>query len=544
MTSPNKPYDPSEHEPMPEGEEGPPPYAHTMAIVRWIILGAMTLFALVMILNYLGVTVSGHADSGEQLYHCPMHPTYVSNQPGECPICGMTLVPINKEGKEIGKPEKTQETLDSAAIVQTPKAKPGQYSCPMDPQIISDIPARCSICGMKLVLVSETSPAVPVQGEMGGMGGMEGMKMGDTTRAKEPETMKDMGSAPVPGLVPITLEPERLQLLNIRTGIVQKHSLGAMLHLVGYVTPDETRLANIQVRFNGWVKKLFIDQTGQRVQAGDPLLSVYSQDLYQAEQDFIVARNATTRVATDQSLADMRKQLFEAARQRLHLLGVPAEELQRLDTARVAASELVIRSPFTGYVLEKSVVDGQYIGPDLSLFSIADLSDVWVLADVYEQDIAAVKTGQKASMTLTAFPGQSLDGTVAYVYPTVSEQTRTLKVRLQFSNPSMQIRPGMYADVTIEPSAGNEVLAISRDAVMDGGETQYAFVVHDGKHFEPRLLKLGRASDNYVEVLSGLKEGEQVVTSANFLIDSESRLKAAVSGMGGTTADEHAGHTH
>jgi Cu(I)/Ag(I) efflux system membrane fusion protein len=542
--SSHEPYDPLEHEPMPEGEEGPPPYARTMAFVRWGILGGLTIFAAIMVLSYFGVTFSGHAESSDQLYHCPMHPTYVTDQPGECPICGMTLVPIDKEGKEITDPPKPKAEPAVANLADAPRAKPGQYTCPMDSDVVSDKPGKCPKCGMKLVLVKATTTADPPAENAGGGSSMPGMNMGDTMHTAPSEPMEDMGSAPVPGLVPITLEPERLQLINIRTGVVQMRKLDEQLHLVGYVTPDETRLANIQVRFSGWVKKLYVDQTGQWVKEGSPLLSVYSQDLYQAEQDFIVARGAVSRSSTDQTLADMRRQLLEAARQRLHLLGIPADEIRRLDTATAPYSELTIHSPFTGYVLAKGVVEGQYIGPSQSLFSIADLNNIWVLADVYEQDITAVKSGQKASMTLASFPGETFDGTVSYVYPTVSDQTRTLKVRLQFPNPGAKLKPGMYADITLDQSGGRKVLAIPRDAVMDGGEIQYAFVVHEGKHFEPRLLKLGRGSDDYVEVLSGLSDGEQVVTSANFLIDSESRLKAAMIGMGGTSSGQHAGHQH
>ena len=175
------------------------------------------------------------------------------------------------------------------------------------------------------------------------------------------------------------------------------------------------------------------------------------------------------------------------------------------------------------------------------MFTIADLSTVWVLAGIYEQDIAGIAIGQKAKMRITARPGEEIEGTVSFVYPTVSEQTRTLNVRLQFPNPGLRLKPGMFAEVELE--RGSEpVLAVPSEAVMDGGEMQYAFVVHDGRHFIPHRVAIGRASDDWIEVLSGLQEGDEVVTSANFLIDSESRLKAAVAGMSGAGA--HAGHGH
>ena len=530
-------YDPHEHEPLPEGEEQAPPFVHTMAIVRWIILGGMTLFALIMILSYFNLTPWSGESTAPTQYHCPMHPTYVSNQPGECPICGMTLVPIDATGKEI-------KTADSAkagdseheGMVQT-KAKPGQYTCPMDPDVISDTPGKCPKCGMDLVQVPPATSSVQQGSDMSGMPGMSGTS-GTTDQLQHPAS--DMGSSPVPGLVPVTIEPQRLQLIGVRTGTVTKRSLDGSLRLVGFITPDETRMSNVHVRFSGWVKELSVDQSGQFVKADQHLLSVYSQDLYQAENEYVIARQ-TTGGTSDNLLKDMRKQLLVAARQRLDLLGVPKEEVARLDTASSPNSELWVRSPFTGYVLEKNVVIGQYISPDQNLFTIADLSNVWVLADVYERDLENIKIGQIAHMTTSAYSGESFEGKVSFIYPSVSEQTRTLRIRIEFANASFRLKPGMYAEVDLA-GQGNGVLAVPADAVMDDGDRQYAFVVHDGTHFEPRLLKLGRSSDDYFEVLSGLAEGEQVVTSANFLIDSESRLKAAIAGMGSTQPDAHAGH--
>jgi RND family efflux transporter MFP subunit len=321
---------------------------------------------------------------------------------------------------------------------------------------------------------------------------------------------------------------------------VGTRSLNGSLHLVAYITPDETRLSNVQVRFSGWVKELAVDQTGQTVKADQKLLAVYSQDLFQAENEYIIARKAAGRTA-DNALRETRSQFLGAAHKRLELLGVPQEEITRLDTASLPSSELWVRSPFAGHVLEKSVLKGQLISPDQNLFIIADLSRVWILADVYERDLEKVRIGQSAHMTTSAYPGESFEGKVNFIYPSVSEQTRTLKIRVEFSNSSNRLKPGMYAEVDLA-GQGDGVLAVPADAVMDGGDRQYAFVVHAGTHFEPRLLKLGRSSDDYFEVLSGLSEGEQVVTSANFLIDSESRLKAAIAGMGGTQPDAHAGH--
>lgn len=523
----NSQFGSHQEDPLPEGEEQAPRWVSTMSLVRWILLGAVSLFAVVMVLGYFGLLPT--QDNSEAVrYHCPMHPTYITDHPGECPICGMTLVPVSNDAAD----SSSQGGMQPRDTTLPKQAQPGQYTCPMDPDVISDTPGRCPKCGMVLEKVPEPASSVrytcPMHPEVVTdkpgvcpICGMELVPKADSTHA-------DTASG-VAGLVPVTIAPERLQLIGVRTGKVETRPLDGAMRLPGTVTPDESRLTSVTIRFPGWIRELAVSDVGQHVKAGQPIVSVYSQELYQAEQDYLLAKQALA-AASDPQVRDARLRLFEASRQRLELLGIPAEERLRLETEGQPGSESWISSPVSGVVLEKNVVSGQSVGPDQSLFVVADLSRVWVLADVYERDLAHIKVGQTVQLTTSAWPGESFQGAVRQIYPAVSAATRTLKVRAEFANADGRLVPGQFAELELAGS-GSSVLAIPREAVMDDGDRQYAFVVRGGTHFEPRLVQLGRRTDDFVEVRSGLLEGEVVVTSANFLIDAESRLKAAMTGM-------------
>lgn len=520
------------HEPLPEGEEKAPPGTSTMGLVRWIILGGMTLFAVVMLLGYFGL-VPWSGESPESVkYHCPMHPTYITSHPGECPICGMTLVPMASEGD-------TQNATDTTSSVpaDTVRAQPGQYTCPMHPEVISNTPGRCPKCGMNLEQVPGTlQPATytcPMHPEVTSTQPGQCPKCG-MDLVKVESTGASTAGSEVLGLVPVTIAPERLQLIGVRTGTVARRTLEGGIRLLGFVTPDETRVKSVNVRFSGWVRDLVANETGQAVKQGQRLFSVYSQDLFAAEQEYLLAKQSL-QAASDPELRDVRLRMFEASRQRLELLGITADERLQLETEGQPRSESWIESPVSGVVLEKNVVPGGFVSPDQNLYVVADLSTVWVLADVYERDLARVKAGQAVQMRSSAYPGQTFRGRVGFIYPSVAEDTRTLKVRIEFANPDGLLKPGQYVEIDLE-GGGPSVLAVPSEAVFDEGERQYAFVVQHGTYFEPRLLGLGRHTDDYVEVISGLSEGEQVVTSANFLIDAESRLKAAMTGLAAAPA--------
>ncbi|NMC44596.1 MAG: efflux RND transporter periplasmic adaptor subunit [candidate division Zixibacteria bacterium] len=476
-----------DQEPMPEGEEAPPKGMKTMAHIRWGILIVLSIFAVFMVVNYFGGCSGGGNQAAAVKYYCPMHPTYITDKPGECPICGMDLIVMPAQSKT------------SAAV---------KYYCPMDTTYIKDAPGECPICGMDLVVMPQKAQA------SSSMAGMEGFE--------------------VPGTAEVTIEPHRLQMIGIRTAKVERRPLDDQITLAGSVAADETRTHKVTIRASGWVKELFVDQTGQYVKAGQPLLSIYSQELYQAGQDLLVAKNSADQNTPDTSLTAMRRKLLDAARQRLHLLGLADTDIDAIEQSGTAQSTITLHSPVSGYVLEKSVSPGQYVGMEQTLYTVADLSMIWVIAEVYEQNLSDVKVGQPATLRLAAYPDETFEGKVGFIYPSVSETTRTIKIRLEFANHDLHLRPGMFGDVAVQ-LGGENVLAVPAEAVMDDGDVKYVFVVSEGKHFTPRKVSVGRTTTDWMEVVGGLAEGEEVVTSANFLIDSESRLKAAVAGMGGAS---------
>jgi membrane fusion protein, copper/silver efflux system len=550
-------------EPLPEGEETPPPFVKTMSIVRWIILGSICLFALVMVLGYFGLSPLASAETKSIQYHCPMHPTYISSQPGECPICGMNLVPIATD---------TLATSKSAAQAQpaadtTPhtKAHKGQYFCPMDPEVVSDTAGRCPVCGMKLriyegepeqpsMATNETAPHTKahkgqyycpmdpdVVSDTAGRCPTCGMKLEIYQGDGEPTGMES-GKSSVPGLVEVTIEQNRLQLIGLKTARVIRRPLSSTISAVGYIAADEGKISAIQLRTSGYVKKLYIDQTGQSVRAGQPVLTIYSQDLYQAEQDYLSALESAGHAAVDPGLTQMRSQVVAAARERLRLLSVGDNEIKALETSGKGSAEVTLNSPFNGVVIEKNVAQGQTVSADQSLLTLADLRTVWFLADLNEQDLATIKVGQSVDLNFTS-AGLTRTGKVAFIYPLISSETRTARIRVELTNQDLSLRPGMYGTLAMA-SSGPEKLVVPADAVLDGGKTKYAFVVHNKNQFEPRLITVGTTSDDWMEVTSGLVDGDEVVTSANFLIDSESRLKAAISGMSGNAAQKSSDHSH
>lgn len=331
----------------------------------------------------------------------------------------------------------------------------------------------------------------------------------------------------------IAISPEKVQKLGVRTEAAALRELARSVRAVGTVQVDERRVYTVAPKFEGWIEQLHVNATGQPVARGQALMDVYSPELVSAQQEYAVARQGleSLKEATDEARSGMR-QVAESALVRLHNWDISTEQIQRLQKDGNAFRQLTLRSPVNGVVLEKTAIQGMRFMPGEALYRIADLSGVWLMVDVFEQDLGLVRPGQGAQITVDAYPGKVFPGKVAFVYPTVNPRTRTTQVRIELPNPGGVLKPAMYASVDLLAGAKEKALAIPASAVLNTGTRQVVLVELAEGRYEPRPVRLGPQSGDYVQVLEGLGEGEKVVVSANFLIDAESNLKAALSGFG------------
>ncbi len=445
----------------------PPPGWRAMAIARWGLVCLMAIAAAASLLYYFGGLSTAAAHEGGTEYYCPMHPSVRQDHPGECPICSMTLV-------------------------ARPAVGATDASAPAPP------------------------PASPAHGT----------KTPGTTVA--PTAEAPLGDASVPGLAPVDLTMDRIQLMGMRTATVTREPLVSQIRTVGIVSATEDGLAKVQTRFAGWIQKLTVSETGQRVARGQVVAVAYSPQVLIAEQELLSARRWSRAPSLGGAHAEVSTLGLEAdAERRLELLGVASQDVAQLESSGTASSTVTLRAPAGGVVIEKNAINGMYFQPGTELFTIADLSRVWIVVDVYENEIARVRVGQKAHVQVRAFAGVILDGTVSFLYPTLDPATRTLRVRLTVPNADGRLRPGMFGDAIVDVPT-QEGLVIPGEALVDTGEHQYVFLAKEGGHFEPRPVKVGEKVGSKVQILAGVSEGDTVVTTGNFLLDSESQLRAVI----------------
>jgi Cu(I)/Ag(I) efflux system membrane fusion protein len=359
-------------------------------------------------------------------------------------------------------------------------------------------------------------PSQPAKSSMAGMEGMEGSG----------------SSEMAPGTIDVS--PEKQQLVGIRTAVAEVRPLVKKIRTVGIVTYDETKVAQVFTKVEGWIEKLFVNYTGKLVEKGQPLFTLYSPDLVATQEEYLLALQAKESLASS-SLQEIRAgsaSLLEATRRRLSLWDISDEQIAELQKSREPKKTLTFFSPSSGFVIKKEAMQGMKVMPDKELYTITDLSTVWVNADIYEFELANIRLGQKATIALSYFPGQTFTGRVSWISPVLEEKTRTTKVRLEFANRDFKLKPEMYANVEIEVDGGKK-LAIPDEAVLDSGMRKVVFIDKGQGRYAPAEVKLGGKFDGYYEVLSGLSPGERIIASASFLLDSESRLKEAMGAMAG-----------
>jgi RND family efflux transporter MFP subunit len=439
----------------------------------------------------LGIFVTGCSPKAEAaktttaatektLYTCGMHPWIIQDHPGNCPICGMKLEPVHKTAG-------TEAAADGHKILY--------YKSTMNPGETSPTPAKDSM-GMEMVPV-----------------------YADVAAAANSST--------------ITIDPATIQMMNIQTTEIMTGPLRRTIRTVGTIDYNETALSDVTTKYKGWIEKLDVDATGQLVHRGEPLFEIYSPELYSAEAEYLAVLNSTNDAS---GLA-----LREAALEKLKFFDISDAQIAALEKAHEPRKALTVFAPADGFVIQKNVVEGQMVDAGMTLYRLADLGIVWVFAQVYEQDLPYVQLGQEATVRLSSLPDREFRGRVTYIYPNVDEKTRTARVRLEFENPGYFLKPGMFVSAQMISELKPSALLVPDSAVLRSGEKNTVFVALPGGKFDPRTIMLGlEAEHDQYEVISGLQAGDRVVTSGQFMLDSESQLREAIQKMrepSGTTME-------
>lgn len=428
----------------------------------------------------------GGAGTVSGKYTCPMHPFIVTDRPGACPICGMTLVPQESMASSGG--------ASPGGAAEKSARKILYWTDPMIPGDRSDKPGK-SPMGMDRVPVYEEEA---------------------------------VGS--------VSVNPAQRVMANVATEKVAMRELSLDTIAVGKIAWDERKVAKVAARFGGRVEKLHVDFTGTRVVRGQPLLDIYSPELIATQREYLLARKGVDRVKESpyRDAREMSSGLLAAAHRRLALWNVTDAQIEELERTGEPKTMFTVFAPAGGIVTERLVTSGQYVMEGTLLYAIADLSNVWIMAEIYETEIHKVSVGTQAKVTTDAYPGREFRGRVAFVDPFLNPETRTVRVRVNLPNPGELLKPEMFVNVSFRGKRG-KALSVPDTAVLVTGRMAMAWVETAPNTFEPRVVRTGQKSDGYYEILSGLSEGETVVTSGGFLLDSESQLK-------GGTAGSHAGH--
>ncbi len=420
----------------------------------------------------------------KQLWTCGMHPQVIMEEPGQCPICGMDLVPL--DGGKSG----AFETRGGEREVLF-------YRNPMDPTITSSVPAKDEM-GMDYV---------PVYAE-------------DAAGA--------IGSG-----TSVEIDPMVVQNMNVRTELVTRRDLSRTIRSVGYLEYDQQRMVSVTTKYSGWIEKVYINYVGEPVRRGQPLFEIYSPELVQTQQELVSALRFASRMAGAEGEASGRATaLVDAARARLAYWDISRRQVNRLEKEGTVIRTMIVAAPASGLVMKRMPgLEGMAVKPGMELFHIADLSTLWLSAEVFESQLPWIAPGSTAKVHLNYFPGEDFTGVVKYIEPQVNEKTRTVSLKLEIPNRDGRLRSGMYATAVFTPVQGRNVIAVPALALLRSGERDLVIVQESAGRFAPREVRTGVEGEDYIEIVSGLNAGETVVTSSQFLIDSESNLRAAIQRM-------------
>jgi len=428
-----------------------------------------------------GTEVSAYAESSADFYYtCPMHPEIVRDEPGDCPICGMALV----------KKETTVKKVEEVAATQADS----YYTCPMHPEVVRDEPGDCPICGMALVKKTAS------------------------------DSKRDEVSV-------VTVSPELIQTLGVTTEMVHQHRLTKEIRTVGRIDYNEKSVKVVNAWVPGRIDKLFVDFTGATVKKGAPLVSLYSPKLISTQKEYLLSLETLKKMKDSviEEVIQNAKSLVEASKQRLLLWGISEKQIKELEKRGEPSTHLTIYAPIGGTVIHKQAMEGMYVMQGGHLYRIADLSTIWLYLDVYEYEMSLVKIGQQVTITTPSYPDRTYTGVISFIAPFLDNKTRTVRVRCEIENEGLSLKPGMFANAMINVLIGEGVVAVPESAVIHSGKHTHVIIDKGDGKFMPRPVTLGTLAGDYYQVLSGVMEGETVVTSANFFIDSESQLKAAIS---------------
>jgi len=508
-------------------------------------LGMLVLAALVF--SYFSGVLpwgGGKAEKKALCWVSPKNPNYIKEAPGKDQE-GNELVPVYPTPSGAGK------AVGPAVAPSQGARKIKYWVSSMNPAEIHDKPGKDSM-GMDLVPVYEEAPAAPAapagaQAAAAAPGAQKGRKIKYWVDPMDPGYVRDKpgkapcgmdlapvyeeegGAAAAPGAIAVS--PTTVQSMGVRTAKVEVRALTHDTWTVGLVTFNERSLSQINTKVNGWVERLYVNATGDPVRLGQALLSIYSPDLVSAEEEYLLALRNLKELEKSPipEMAAGARRLAEASRRRLEYFDISAAQIEGLKSSGQVKKHLVLASPVKGIVTKRLVTQGAYVQAGMPLLEVADLSTIWVDTDIYQYELPWIKVGQKVEMSLAYLPGETFAGQIDYIYPFLNGATRTVRVRLRFPNPQLQLKPEMFAQVQIKSPVSKEVVVVPSEAVLDTGLKQRVFIALGNGQFEPREVKLGVYGDGnqYREVLAGLRGGEEVVTSAQFMLDSESRFQEA-----------------